>query len=192
MSSSIPNFSFTKFVIMLSLSSYVSLVSSWNPSRRRLFRRLRPSKSASFFFVFMTKSSVISSSLISSTLLSMSSSFLLTSSAFSLWYWTLSLKYVNSFLIFEFYFFRISIFLSNISIALLNTFNSVFLWICSNFFSWLNVYVSAFGPINVYSTQNTSAINKFEFEEVYSKKEVNFFVNLRQICLLNLQILISF
>ena len=40
MSSSIPNFSFTKSVIMLSLSSHVSLVSSWNPSKRRLFRQL--------------------------------------------------------------------------------------------------------------------------------------------------------
>ena len=57
---------------MLSLSSHVSLASSWNPSKRRLFRRLRSSKSASFFIVFVTKSSVISTSLISSTLLSMS------------------------------------------------------------------------------------------------------------------------
>ena len=95
-SSSILNFSFTKSAKMLSLFSHVS---SWNPAKMRLFRGLQSSKLASFFFVLEKKSSVVSSSLISSTPLSISSSLLLTS---SIWYWTLSSKSVNSFLIFEF------------------------------------------------------------------------------------------
>ena len=123
-SSSIPNFSFTKSVIMLSLFSHVSLVSSRNSSKRRLFRQLRPSKSTSFFFDFVTKSSVTLYSLISSTLLLMSSSFLLTSSTFSLCYCTLFS--VNYFLIFLFSSFKTSTLLSNLSIVLLNTFNSIF------------------------------------------------------------------
>ena len=62
--------------------------------RQIYFRRLRFSKVARFFFVFMTKSSVYLSSFYSSTLLSMSSSFLLTSSTLSLWFLSfLPLKY---------------------------------------------------------------------------------------------------
>ena len=62
--------------------------------RQIFFRRLRFSKVARFFFVFVTKSSVYLSSFYSSTLLSMSSSFLLTSSTLSLWFLSfLPLKY---------------------------------------------------------------------------------------------------
>ena len=78
--SSSPKFSFTKSVMMLSLSSHISF------SKQRLFWRLRSSKLASFFFVFV----FVCASFTSATLLSMSSSFLLTLSTFSLWYWTLS------------------------------------------------------------------------------------------------------
>ena len=138
LSSLIPNFSFAKSFIILSLSSHVSLLSSWNPSKQKLFRRLYSSKSASFFLVFVTRSSVISSSLFSSTLLSMPSSFLLTSSTLSLWSWTLYHKSANSFLIFELSSFKISFFLSSLSIVLLNTFNNVFSCICSKSFTWLN------------------------------------------------------
>ena len=84
MSSSTANFSLTKSVMILSLLPHISLVSSWNPLKWRFFQWLRSSKSASFLFVFVTKSSVIWSNWISCTFLWMCSSFLTILSTFSL------------------------------------------------------------------------------------------------------------